>query len=281
MAVHIKEQSIIPKHMGSNLCEDGLFVNENFIAVIDGVTSKGTLTWPENPGISSGSMTSGCYAKEVLLNALSAMPSGIDGAAAMDYLNEALARACRTRRSILEEKPEERLQAVLILYSIRRREVWAFGDCQCLIGGIHHQQVKTIDNLLSQVRSLYIQAELLSGRTEASLSDHDTGREYIIPLLRRQLLFANEDSAYGYDVLNGFPIHSNRVIILPVPPHSQLVLASDGYPVLKETLAESEAVLRELIQKDPLCYRENKGTKGLVKGNDSFDDRTYIRFDTL
>jgi len=82
-------------------------------------------------------------------------------------------------------------------------------------------------------------------------------------------------------VLNGFPIHSNHVIILPVPQHSQLVLASDGYPVLKDTLAESEAALRELIQKDPLCYRENKGTKGLAKGNDSFDDRTYIRFDTL
>nr|WP_242843104.1 hypothetical protein [Lacrimispora celerecrescens] len=262
MAVHIIEQSIIPKHIGSNLCEDGLFVNENFIAVIDGVTSKGTLTWPENPRDSSGSMTSGCYAKEVLLDALSAMPSDIDGAGAMDYLNESLARACRTRRSILEEKPEERLQAVLILYSIRRREVWAFGDCQCLIGGIHHQQVKTIDNLLSQVRSLYIQTELLSGRTEASLSGHDTGREYILPLLRRQLLFANEDSAYGYDVLNGFPIHSNRVIILPVPQHSQLVLASDGYPVLKDTLAESEAAFGSSYKKIPFAIGRTRAPKG-------------------
>lgn len=81
-----------------------------------------------------------------------------------------------------------------------------------------------------------------------------------------------------------FPLRSHlsfHVIIYPVPPCSRLVLASDGYPVLKETLAESEAVLRELMEKDPLCFRENKGTKGLVKGNDSFDDRTYIRFDTL
>ncbi len=82
-------------------------------------------------------------------------------------------------------------------------------------------------------------------------------------------------------MLNGFPIRSDRVIVHTVPPHSRLVLASDGYPVLKETLAESEAALKELIQKDPLCFRENKGTKGLVKGNGSFDDRTYIRFDTL
>lgn len=281
MAVHIIEQSIIPKHIGSSRCEDGLFVNENFIAVIDGVTSKGALTWPEPPGDRPGNMTSGCYAKEVLLNALSTMPPNIDGTGAMDYLNDSLAIACRSRRSILEERPEERLQAVIILYSISRREVWAFGDCQCLIGGVHHQQVKAIDSLLSQVRSLYIQTELLSGRTKASLSSHDTGREYILPLLRRQLLFANEDSAYGYDVLNGFSIQPDHVIIYPVPPCSRLVLASDGYPVLKETLAESEAVLRELMEKDPLCFRENKGTKGLVKGNDGFDDRTYIRFDTL
>ena len=280
MAIHIIEQSLIPKHAGSSLCEDGLFVNENFIAVIDGVTSKGVLTWPENVKAGSGNMTSGRYAKEVLLDALRAMAPHIDGAGAMDYLNGALARACRTRRSLLEEKPEERLQAVIILYSLRRREVWAFGDCQCLINGIHYHHGKTIDSLLSQIRSLYIQTELLSGRTEASLSHHDTGREYILPLLRRQLLLANEDSAYGYDVLNGFSIHPGHVIIYPVPLHSRLVLASDGYPILKETLAESEAVLRALIEKDPLCFRENKGTKGLVTGNDSFDDRTYIRFDT-
>lgn len=281
MAVHIIEQSILPKHIGSSLCEDGLFVNENFIAVIDGVTSKGVLTWPENPGEGFGSMTSGCYAKEVLLDALKSMPSDIDGAGAMDYLNNALALACKGRRSMLKEKAEERLQAVIILYSLCRREVWAFGDCQCLINGVLHHHGKTIDSLLSEVRSFYIQTELLSGRTEASLSDRDTGREYILPLLRRQLVFANENSAYGYDVLNGFLIHPDHVVIYPIPPCSRLVLASDGYPVLRETLEESEAALKELIEKDPLCFRENKGTKGLVKGNDSFDDRTYIRFDTL
>lgn len=281
MAIHIIEQSIISKHTGSSLCEDGLFVNENFIAVIDGVTGKGVLTWPGGLEPGSESMTSGRYAKEVLVKALSSMAPDIDGAGAMDYLNEALARACRTRRDILKETPEERLQAVIILYSHRRREVWAFGDCQCIINGIPHHHGKAIDSLLSEVRSLYIQTELLSGRSETSLSCHDTGREYILPLLSRQLLFANEDSAYGYDVLNGFSIQPDHVIIYPVPPCSRLVLASDGYPVLKETLAESEAVLRELMEKDPLCFRENKGTKGLVKGNDSFDDRTYIRFDTL
>ena len=66
--------------------------------------------------------------------------------------------------------------------------------------------------------------------------------------------------------------------VYPVPPQTQVVLASDGYPVLKDTLAESEKSLDELLQKDPQCLWENRGTKGLVKGNQSFDDRTYVRF---
>ena len=89
---------------------------------------------------------------------------------------------------------------------------------------------------------------------------------------------ANQDRPYGYDVLDGFAIHSHHVSVYPVPPQTQVVLASDGYPVLKDTLAESEKSLDELLQKDPQCLRENRGTKGLVKGNQSFDDRTYVRF---
>ena len=58
----------------------------------------------------------------------------------------------------------------------------------------------------------------------------------------------------------------------------EIVLASDGYPELFATLAQSEAHLQTVNAKDPLCFRENKGTKGIAPQNDSFDDRAYIRF---
>ena len=58
----------------------------------------------------------------------------------------------------------------------------------------------------------------------------------------------------------------------------EIVLASDGYPFLKPTLANSEAALAHLIATDPQCVRYFIATKGLVSGNRSFDDRTYIRF---
>ena len=65
---------------------------------------------------------------------------------------------------------------------------------------------------------------------------------------------------------------------LPVSSPNEVVLASDGYPFLKPTLAESEAALLHLIAHDPQCIHDFIATKGLVAGNKSFDDRTYIRF---
>ena len=58
----------------------------------------------------------------------------------------------------------------------------------------------------------------------------------------------------------------------------EVVLASDGYPFLCPTLAESEARLKEQIVRDPLNINTFKATKGMMTGNLSFDDRAYIRF---
>ena len=63
-----------------------------------------------------------------------------------------------------------------------------------------------------------------------------------------------------------------------VSASSEIVLASDGYPFLKPTLAESEAALANQIANDPQNISCFIATKGLVEGNKSFDDRTYIRF---
>ena len=59
---------------------------------------------------------------------------------------------------------------------------------------------------------------------------------------------------------------------------SEIVLASDGYPFLEPTLAASEVALAEQIANDPQNIHSFIATKGIVEGNKSFDDRTYIRF---
>ena len=55
------------------------------------------------------------------------------------------------------------------------------------------------------------------------------------------------------------------------------VLASDGYPFLHPTLKESEAALARQLADDPQNISSFVATKGLVEGNNSFDDRAYIR----
>ncbi len=274
MAPTIFEHSIQSKSGDPSRCEDGLFLGSHYLAVVDGVTGKGSLLWPPSHPV----MTSGCFAKTVLLSALAGMPGHMDAPSAIAFLNDTLRAASLPRLSYLTDHPEERLQAVIILYSCQRQEIWAFGDCACIIDGARHTHAKAIDTLMSELRSRYNQLELLLGTDTEELLSHDTGRDAILPLLRRQSRLANADGPLGYDVLDGFSIHPERTVIYPVSSGAHVILASDGYPELLETLSDSEAALARLIEKDPLCIGEYPGTKGLVKGNLSFDDRTYLRF---
>jgi glycerophosphoryl diester phosphodiesterase len=57
-----------------------------------------------------------------------------------------------------------------------------------------------------------------------------------------------------------------------------VVLASDGYPFLEPTLEASEHRLEWQRKNDPLNIGEFKATKAFSIGNNSFDDRAYIRF---
>ena len=68
-----------------------------------------------------------------------------------------------------------------------------------------------------------------------------------------------------------------RIITLDFQPWD-IVLASDGYPSLCSTLAQSEQRLKEQRLSDPLNIRSFKATKAFASGFNSFDDRAYIRF---
>ena len=105
----------------------------------------------------------------------------------------------------------------------------------------------------------------------------DTARQAIIPRMLETMRQQNKT----YSVIDGFPVDERhvRIITLDFQPW-QLVLASDGYPFLCPTLAESEDRLAAQLKNDPL----NIGlafvaTKAFAAGNNSFDDRAYIRFD--
>ena len=175
MGERIIETWIQAKHPNQELCEDGLYTGRNYYAVIDGVTSKGSLVWP-------GEKTGGRFAKDVLLEALDTLPADMNAEGAVSYLNGVLREAsfqAAENPEVLERVREERPQAVLIAYSRMRREVWCFGDCQCMIGGRLYRKTTVMDELTAGVRSAYNQLELAAGKTLEELAEHDTGREYI------------------------------------------------------------------------------------------------------
>ena len=187
--------------------------------------------------------------------------------------------------SHLAEHPEDRLTASCIVFSRLRREIWMIGDCQCMVGDLFFDNPKPYEAELAQLRADIIKASPEYQQWLASPCDSvsvrcqkisDAAREAIIPRMLETMQHQNN----GYTVVDGFPVDEKHVRIIPLdfqPWH--IVLASDGYPFLCPTLAESEARLAEQAHNDPLNIGPAfMATKAFIPGNNSFDDRAYIRF---
>ena len=292
----IIESCIIGKK-SPEACEDGMVVTDDFIAVIDGSTSK-------TPKHLNPDMKNGRYAMMLIseyireeLKADASVDEFCQGVTAYIY-NKVYEKLGVEER--LKEHPEERLTASAILYSRTRNEVWMVGDCQAIIAGKLYENGKPYEEKIARKR-----VELI----EQGLSPAEA-RKQIEPLLIKAMLSGQNQT---YTVIDGFPIYREGVKVVSVSDFcsvqnsvsssdscsvqdtvscsdsvsasdtipsssSEIVLASDGYPFLKPTLAASEAALAEQIANDPQNIHSFIATKGIVEGNKSFDDRTYIRF---
>ena len=261
----IIESSIIGKK-SPEACEDGMVITDDFIAVIDGSTSK-------TPKHLNPDMKNGRYAMMLIseyireeLKADASVDDFCQGVTAYIY-NKVYEKLGVEER--LKEHPEERLTASAILYSRTRNEVWMVGDCQAIIAGKLYENGKPYEQEIARKR-----VELI----EQGLSPAEA-RKQIEPLLIEAMLSGQNQT---YTVIDGFPIYREGVKVValktkPVSSPNEVVLASDGYPFLKPTLAASEAALAEQIANDPQNIHSFIATKGIVEGNKSFDDRTYIR----
>ena len=286
----IIESCIIGKK-SPEACEDGMVVTDDFIAVIDGSTSK----TPKhlNPDMKNGRyamMLISEYIREELKTDAS-VDEFCQGVTAYIY-NKVYEKLGVEER--LKEHPEERLTASAILYSRTRNEVWMVGDCQAIIDGKLYENGKPYEEKIARKR-----VELIA----QGLSPAEA-RKQIEPLLIKAMLSGQN---LTYTVIDGFPIYREGVKVVSVSDScsvqdsvpasdsvpcsdsvsasgtipsssSEIVLASDGYPFLEPTLAASEAALAEQIANDPQNIHSFIATKGIVEGNKSFDDRTYIRF---
>ena len=82
------------------------------------------------------------------------------------------------------------------------------------------QYPKEIDDITANARSLFLEAEIAKGKTIEELREHDTGREFILPLLERQMTFQNNPAAghYWFPVIDGFDVPDDGIRVL-IPSH--------------------------------------------------------------
>ena len=276
--MRILESFILGKENNPLTCEDGVFISEKLVAVIDGVTAKGSRMWNGHK--------SGYFAKEVLLQTLQELVDGDDNCLLADEqrsvlllekLDMALYDAVLSQGG--DDMPtEEYPRASIILYNDITKEVISYGDCQCSMGGRIHSHGKEVDRLNSDLRAYHLEYQLLCGATIEELAQNDPGRAAIKENLRIQLGFENRKGEFCYPVLKGCGIEKTLIKRYKVREGDVVILASDGYPRLGKSLEESERALQQILREDPMCFRVYRSTKGVMPGNVSFDDRAFCEF---
>ena len=275
----IIEQNSIAKNPAKK-SEDGIVVTNDFIAVIDGSTSKSQYRH-------SLFSSNGRYAMLLISRYIRCMPKdcsllrlfmrGVTAYVRKHYKKSMLPR--------LAEHPEDRLTASVIVFSRLQREIWMIGDCHGLLidpeqadadAQLYFDNPKPAEAELAKMRAEEVERQLANGKTIDDLLRDDTARPVIIP----RMIETMRNQNITYSVVDGFPIPRQHVLVIPLDfsPH-EIVLASDGYPFLYPSLDESEAALQHQRQHDPLNIGPNfQATKAFHPDNNSFDDRTYIRF---
>ncbi len=273
-ALRVVERFVVGKHGDPDRCEDLILVSGRFGAVLDGAT--------DNHAVTFNGVAPGRFAVQVCAETIAALPDSIDARAAVDRLTAALGRTAAVAR---RDGPADALKPArpalsMIVYSAVRHEIWRVGDCAFLIDGDGDNPESLIDLAAIGARSAYLHSLLAAGVSRDALLDDDPGRALIAPLLRAQRALGNrdDDNPYAFGCIDGTPVPDRFLDVIAVPVEAdEVVLASDGYPELRPTLAESERLLADILAEDPLCISRNPATKGLGPGQVSFDDRAYLR----
>ncbi len=280
----IAEQFIKGKHDEAN-CEDGLVVTSDFVAVIDGSTSKGS--WRVYPDKSNGR-----YCMEIIADYIKLMPADVSLDDFCDGITRIIhdiyvSRGLLGKDDSLMLAPVDRLCASAVIYSRQREEVWMIGDCQCIVMGKLHVNGKPYERLIAEKRAASFKGleSLYPDMTDNGELIRDYAREGVLP----ELVKSMDDENKTYAVIDGYPIYRDGIKVINVNKGlcddtsidiatADIVLASDGYPFLCSTLEKSEKKLKKQLIADPYNIDTFKATKGLMRGNVSFDDRAYVRF---
>lgn len=258
---------------GPRSCEDIIYTSEDFIAVIDGESAKSSICFDgQRPGK---------LAAQMIQQVLADLHPRASYSQFIQEVNLSI-RDYYAAKAIDPKLKAVGLQAVAVIYSRNRQEIWLIGDCQALVDGQLYQKAHPADQVLAHMRRLIAYTEMRIDQKKPAIyfDQEDSARLQILPWLVRASEFANQsDSPYGYAILNGDPIPADLIQIIPVGRKDsvEIVLASNGYPELAPSLEASENKLQELLAADPHLIDQHIATRGQGQSA-SFDDRAYVRF---
>lgn len=250
--------------------DDRVAVTADFVAVIDGTTSK---TRDRRPNLFSGSSIA-----ESISEKIASLEPNCKPAEAVIGLCEAIKSERDWHRAHDAIPMDETPAASVVILSIGRREIWRIGDCSVGLDGKFSLIRAPHEEIAAATRATYLQFLVYAGANIESLRQDDPGRQLVLPLLRAAATCRNRPGKLGFGTIDGITDPLPFLEVIPIPDDCRMiVLTSDGYPEPAMTLALSEENLRTRISRDPLMIGPPPTTKGVIPGNESFDDRSYVR----
>lgn len=253
-------------------CEDGVFFSDDFLLVVDGASDKS--------GVDYEGRTGGWICKETIVSVFREASGTEEPEVLLARINEKLRKTYARYKIDYLNNPEFRFSAVLIWYNFNTRTLHALGDCKARIDGeLYNAEEKGVDQLNSEFRVRVLEVLGVDLKEPAS---RDLGREYILPLLKAQSRYQNNPKApegLQYWVVDGTDIPTEQIQTWEFKNAPKVIeLSSDGYAEFPKQREVSgyEKLLAELLKEDPSLTTRVKSTKGLKKGNVSFDDRSIL-----
>ncbi len=253
--------------------EDSIFDNKYYGVISDGATTlKGAII----DGLSPGKIAS-----TLVVNYFKEADSHITFEKAINDLEKIFQDWYKEHKEVFND----RITTSSVILNKERNELWFLGDCSAKVDNKLYCFNKEIDNLSTSLRVFTILTKIKNGETtyEECLKD-DVGRDAIIPIINKQVQFqnSNDGSKYAYGVLDGYPTLKIDIHIIKLDDNvDSIILTSDGYPKIEDTLERTELTLKSILEEDPLMIGEYATTKGLTSLNSSFDDRSYLRYKSI
>jgi glycerophosphoryl diester phosphodiesterase len=269
--VKVIETNIVGKSGDLELCEDVIVTADTYLAVIDGATPKSSQTID---GRSPGRLIA-----DEIANFLTNENQPLRGEGLVEQLDVHV-RGHVLRNNNLNFLSEEAPSASVGIFTNGVNCLTLVGDVQYMINGAGKPRRHKIDVVLGEARAAYTVMLQEAGIAAGELKRQDPGREAIMPFLRKQHLLRNRSQVgqWGYGAIDGITFDGSFVTTIDVNAGDEIVLCSDGYPVLLPTLQQAEDALQQILTEDPLRIRFQPETKGMRENDRSYDDRAYIRF---